>query len=1331
MNDDNQCSNVSIAWKNLSFGVNTNLFNSKRKIILQQLNGHLNYQSLNGFLGPSGSGKTTLLNCLNGTLRTGISPFSRIYFNQNDEQQPTPVIRMIEQHVHETIIGKMTIRQVLQYAFRFKNSNKDASKMDKHIEQILKELLLDKSILDNRFEKCSGGEQKRVAIAQELMSLQQPNFLFLDEPTTGLDSNSALLVMQCLRRLIDHNNNHLTILVSIHAPNSELLNLFDQLYILAKGGVCIYFDRPENLEMKLEQDINNNSEEMKKDRPAIERYLKIACKGIDDNDVQRMANSNLEEQRDKSSSMFEMEKKFELANNNSKITNNRKPFNIQDFLLQLNRMANLTFITGRMKLLKHFLTFLSFSMLLSMLFKQSIVRPDTCYRIDNDDDYDYESKKNVTCFQQLEDEHNVDQYRLYLGMANTINGFAIACLSVLEFMSLIRIFRNEHRNQWYSLGTFYWSFMIIKLIELALISGYITVMIYFFIDHTYVDDNEINLNRLAHFFLFIMMNNIYLQSYGFLFGSLFYNQEIVLLITIVTIQTIQLFNGVMFSIERMKKPMLILISDLLMSTVTQNGLMYSFYVLDRCDSEKELSYALVDYGIDQNLIYKNLIKIMAAILIIRGASLLIMLIRFSAPRIKLQRSIRRRESSTRNREMLAIDFNNSMEMKNMKIDLNEITRQKMDKEIEFEQFSCGKILIAWRSITLFASDSIYEIRSVNDVKSKTKLILRNLNGQFRFGTLNAVMGPSGAGKTSLLKVLNGQMKTRLSEESRFYLSKYCPTRICYLTQEVSGHLMPGLTTLQSLIYASRLKNVLEESIVNHESIAKNILNELGIADTADTYVQKCSGGERKRLALGLELTSLHMPNLICIDEPTSGLDSNSAEVVVACLRKLARTHNLTIIMSIHQPNIEILMMLDQLYVLAKGGVCVYSGKPAEIQQNLPLDSIHENRLLPIDRLMKYSCHNYKDSLVQDLSRSIDEKILAEDENMANDTVNVIDGIPTQRNRFTLKSCWILILRYITFVRGYQWIFFAVFSYLCIFQGLLFIFMFDRQMIYTDGCFNPEDDLNTTCNRTQEDDDEVFNLEISFRYIIAFANICISIFLIQASFLFSKDIIYFWNEFRNGWYSTGAFYLPRITLEWMLILTMISILVYMIDIYEEILPGIYLWLFIILVLGIISTQGIGNLLAILTTGELTILVITIPGVVVLCVLLGNTATPIGQLHYFYQFLSLLSPARFIIESMALLQYGFNRCHEKEIQITLYQLRIHHDEHFNFCIIMLIIQCIFYHMVAFTLIMIKSNPFESRKHRAKKILQFHESMKRSNVYIPGLGCDHHFVIRRIEI
>lgn len=268
--------NVSILWRNLRFEVNNSRYNcwfNKPKIILQRLNGHLYRKSLNGFLGPSGSGKTTLLNCLNGTLQSGVSADSEIYIRRNDK---IPVIRIIEQHIQETIIGKMTIRQILEYAFRFKNNRDDNRIMDEHIGQVLKELILDETILNKQFEHCSGGEQRRVAIAQELMSLQQPDFLFLDEPTTGLDSNSALLVMQCLRRLVDHND-HLTILVSIHVPSSDILNLFDKLYILAKGGVCIYFDDAKNLLGKLQQ---TTQQELEADKPTIEEYSKIACKGM-------------------------------------------------------------------------------------------------------------------------------------------------------------------------------------------------------------------------------------------------------------------------------------------------------------------------------------------------------------------------------------------------------------------------------------------------------------------------------------------------------------------------------------------------------------------------------------------------------------------------------------------------------------------------------------------------------------------------------------------------------------------------------------------------------------------------------------------------------------------------------------------------------------------------------------------------------------------------------------------------------------------------------------------------------------------------------------------
>ncbi|KAH9510553.1 ABC protein, sub ABCG [Dermatophagoides farinae] len=169
----------------------------------------------------------------------------------------------------------------------------------------------------------------------------------------------------------------------------------------------------------------------------------------------------------------------------------------------------------------------------------------------------------------------------------------------------------------------------------------------------------------------------------------------------------------------------------------------------------------------------------------------------------------------------------------------------------------------------------------------------------------------------------------------------------------------------------------EGQIVEHEKIAKTLLDELDISDTEDTLVQDCSGGERKRLALALELTALRMPNLICIDEPTSGLDSNSAYIVVACLRRQIHRHNLTIVASIHQPNTEVLMMFDQCYVLARGGVFIYSGPP--------------------DQIIKLN--------EQQMISSIDNCDLAEQ------TQLVIDGVQLNRPQFSLRLVSILCQRY--------------------------------------------------------------------------------------------------------------------------------------------------------------------------------------------------------------------------------------------------------------------------------------------------------------------------------
>ncbi|OTF84021.1 hypothetical protein BLA29_003477, partial [Euroglyphus maynei] len=555
MSHDSNPSNISIAWRNLNYEAKNLFYN--RKLILRQLNGHLNYQSLNGFLGPSGAGKTTLLNCLNGTLRSGITSNSEIYLNPKEQQ--APVIRMIEQNIHETILSQMTIRQVLYYAFRFKNDSRHFSMMDRHIKNVLSELLLDESILDNRFELCSGGEQKRVAIAQELMSLQQPSFLFIDEPTTGLDSNSALLVIQCLRRLVDHND-RLTILVSIHAPSSDILNLFDKLYILSKGGVCIYSDEPKNLQIKLE---TNCHCELSEEKPAIEEYLKIACHGIGNKLVRQLAQTIVNDEQIKAPlSQIRSHLKFM----NRGIQRNRKSLRMGDLFLQTYRMFDILLVTEYRKLIIQIILLALLSTILKSSFNPKMVRPETCVPIDV-----YENESYSKCFDELNDEDYNSQYKAFMGHSILDFSLILIIINIVSFLQILKVFRNEHRNQWYSLGAFYIPFSIVHFIELSFISAYIVVLLYFLIDHSYVDGNQMNWYRLGNMIYFRWMYDLYLQSFALLMSLIFSeNINLAFIAGAFTAQTLHVFSGSLYNLEQMKNPALKMLANLLNSKVPVN-----------------------------------------------------------------------------------------------------------------------------------------------------------------------------------------------------------------------------------------------------------------------------------------------------------------------------------------------------------------------------------------------------------------------------------------------------------------------------------------------------------------------------------------------------------------------------------------------------------------------------------------------------------------------------------------------------------------------------------------------------------------------------------------
>jgi len=133
----------------------------------------------------------------------------------------------------------MTVRECLEFAAKLKLPGSYSQKMDR-VRSIIDELRLNKcqntKIGGPLIKGVSGGERKRTSIGVELIT--DPNLIFLDEPTTGLDSFTATSVMETLKELAKSGR---TIIQTIHQPNSDIFEMFDRLMLLARGKV-IYFN---------------------------------------------------------------------------------------------------------------------------------------------------------------------------------------------------------------------------------------------------------------------------------------------------------------------------------------------------------------------------------------------------------------------------------------------------------------------------------------------------------------------------------------------------------------------------------------------------------------------------------------------------------------------------------------------------------------------------------------------------------------------------------------------------------------------------------------------------------------------------------------------------------------------------------------------------------------------------------------------------------------------------------------------------------------------------------------------------------------------------------
>eukprot|EP01062_Namystynia_karyoxenos_P081293 TRINITY_DN889_c0_g1_i3.p1 TRINITY_DN889_c0_g1~~TRINITY_DN889_c0_g1_i3.p1 ORF type:complete len:649 (+),score=173.48 TRINITY_DN889_c0_g1_i3:83-1948(+) len=227
---------ASLAWRDLSVVVGEGT--PDRKVVLEPTSGAAQPGELVAVMGPSGAGKSCFLNALAGR-SPGVSVQGEIAANGcviNSEGRRRMCAYVMQD---DALLTTQTPREILDFSAALRLGLPPGPERDQLVNETLLCLGLGKcadspvgsAVEADGQKRVSGGEKKRTAIAQELLS--RPGVLFLDEPTSGLDSWNAMHLVQMLKQLAAAG---CLVMCTIHQPSSEVFALFDRVILLASGS---------------------------------------------------------------------------------------------------------------------------------------------------------------------------------------------------------------------------------------------------------------------------------------------------------------------------------------------------------------------------------------------------------------------------------------------------------------------------------------------------------------------------------------------------------------------------------------------------------------------------------------------------------------------------------------------------------------------------------------------------------------------------------------------------------------------------------------------------------------------------------------------------------------------------------------------------------------------------------------------------------------------------------------------------------------------------------------------------------------------------------------
>ncbi|KAH7866893.1 hypothetical protein Vadar_026399 [Vaccinium darrowii] len=960
--------------------------------ILKDASGIIRPSRMTLLLGPPSSGKTTLLLALAGKLDPSLKVKGEVTYNGYKLKEFVPQKTSAYISQNDVHMGEMTVKETLDFSTRCQGVGSryelltELARREKHagifpeaeidlfmkataMEGVESSLITDYTLRILGLDMCrdtvvgddmrrgiSGGQKKRVTTGE--MIVGPTKTLFMDEISTGLDSSTTFQIVKCLQQIV--HLTEATVLMSLLQPAPETFELFDDVILLSEGQIV--YEGPREHILEFFESCGFKCPERKGTADFLQEVIRAKAQVCDDSKgpEQQVISRNDQEQY-----WSDKTKPYTYVS----VTQFANRFNRFHAGLRLENELSVAYDKSRSH--RAALIFTKYSVPKLELLKASFAKEWLLIKR-NSFVYVFKAVQIIivaviasTVFLRttMHTRNEVDG-AIYIGallfsmIINTFNGFAEISLAIQRLPVIYKQRDLHFHPPWvFTLPTF------LLRVPISVVESVVwMVMTYYTIG--FAPEASRFFKQLLVIFL------IQQTAAGFfrLIAGVCRTNVIAYSAGALSILLIFLLGGFILPKDQIPKwwqwgywltPMsygfnALAINEMLSprwmrNLASDNVTSLGVAVLKSFDVFPERNWfwvcaaALLGFTVLSNvlftlaLMYLNPLGKPQAIISKEAAR------EMEADREETKEAPRfitnRSRKMSRPQSLSAPDANNSREiaMQRMSSPSDAIGQNRNQSSLEALSLLTprkGMVLpfsplaMSFDTVNYFV-DMSPEMKEQGVMEDKLQL-LREVTGAFRPGVLTALMGVSGAGKTTLMDVLSGR-KTSGYIEGDIRISGF--PKIQETFARISGYCeqndihSPQVTVRESLIYSAFLRlpkevNTEEKMIFVDEVMELVELDNLKDAIVGLPGVTGLSTEQRKRLTIAVELVA--NPSIIFMDEPTSGLDARAAAIVMRAVRNTVDTGR-TVVCTIHQPSIDIFEAFDELLLMKRGGQVIYSG----------------------------------------------------------------------------------------------------------------------------------------------------------------------------------------------------------------------------------------------------------------------------------------------------------------------------------------------------------------------------------------------------------------------